>query len=214
MIAVHVKVDTAPLILRLEKGQRRLAYVVANALNNTARDIQAAERAEVGADLTIRKQDFIRRQAAIIKPFASPRLGRAFVDISVGQKSRLLLSTFEQGGDRPPFKGQSVAVPITGEAARPSFGESVPTEMRFTKLFGGRKRDRRGAERTYIVPGVGVFQRNGAETNLIYSFEKNVRVGKRLHFVATASRVAQERFRSHLEDETTKAVIWAGGRGL
>lgn len=229
MIQVNLKVDTSNLVLRLEKGQRRLAYVVANALNRTAKDIQTEERARVAGEFTIRKPEFILRQAAIIKPFASATQGRAFVDISVGQKSRLLLSTFEEGGARPPFKGKSVAVPITGEEARPSFEQPVPQNLRFTGLRfklskgdrrlrrkGGRSRHeiRRGEHGTYLIPGVGVFQRSGGESHLIYSFESSIALKPRLRFLDTARRVTSARFNENLQRETISAISHAGGRGL
>jgi len=217
LISVRVQVDSSQLILRLEKGARRLAYAVANALNATARDIQAAERANVQARFEIRKPDFLLRQAAIIKPFASVRGDRPFVEISVGKKPRLLLSRFEEGGDRPAFKGQHVAVPITGEAARPMFTSTVPTEYRFSQLFGpyrpGRRRAK-GKHGTYIVPGVGVFQRGPTGSDIIYSFEQAPHLAPRLGFLAMASFTTREHFRQHLRNETANAIIRSGGRGL
>jgi len=222
MLQVNVRVDTSNLISRLDKGQRRLAYAVANALNATARDIQTAERSRVSSEFTLRNPTFILRQAAIIRPFASATQGRAYVDVSVGKKPRLLLSRFEEGGDRPPFKGSSVAVPITGESARPQFGQPVTPSLRFSalklRLRRGRGRSsvriRRGEERTYMIPGVGVFQRDSEGSRLIYSFESDVNLSPRLRFIDTARRVTHERFRRHLRDETVNAIIRAGGRGL
>ncbi|MFH1689976.1 MAG: hypothetical protein ABIE42_07030 [Candidatus Eisenbacteria bacterium] len=81
---IDLQIDSAQLILRLRNGQRRLAYAAVNAINNTAKRIQAAERRRVEEEFTDRKTEFIRREAAIIKPFASVRQGRAFAEISVG----------------------------------------------------------------------------------------------------------------------------------
>ena len=41
---IDLKIDSAPLVLRLQNGQRRLAYAVVDAINNTAKRIQTAER--------------------------------------------------------------------------------------------------------------------------------------------------------------------------
>ncbi|PIV81181.1 hypothetical protein COW53_05735 [bacterium CG17_big_fil_post_rev_8_21_14_2_50_64_8] len=41
---IDLQIDSAPLVLRLQNGQRRLAYAVVNAINNTAKRIQAVER--------------------------------------------------------------------------------------------------------------------------------------------------------------------------
>lgn len=90
---IDLQIDSAPLVLRLQNGQRRLAYAVVNAINNTAKRIQAVERRRVEEEFTVRKKDFISRQAAVIKPFANVQQGRPYAEIGVGQKPRLLLST-------------------------------------------------------------------------------------------------------------------------
>ena len=61
---IDLQIDNAPLVLRLQNGQRRLAYAVVNAINNTAKRIQDAERRRVEEEFTVRKKEFIRRQAA------------------------------------------------------------------------------------------------------------------------------------------------------
>jgi hypothetical protein len=72
---IDLQIDCASLVLRLENGQRRLAYVVVNAINATAKRIQATERRHIEQEFTIRKKDFVLRQAAVIKPFASVKQG-------------------------------------------------------------------------------------------------------------------------------------------
>ena len=67
-------------MLRLRNGQRRLAYAVVNAINNTAKRIQEAERRRVEEEFTVRKRDFLRREAAKIKPFASVKQGRPYAE--------------------------------------------------------------------------------------------------------------------------------------
>ncbi len=58
---VDLQIDSAQLVLRLRNGQRRLAYAAVNAINNTAKRIQAAERRRVEEEFTVRKKQFIRR---------------------------------------------------------------------------------------------------------------------------------------------------------
>ena len=135
----------------------------------------------------------------------------------MGQRARLLLGEFEAGGERKPFKGKSVAVPITGGPARPTFESPVLEALRFKALRfrrapgsrGGKKRYV-GTLRTYIVPEVGVFQREGpGQSKLVYSFEKDVRLKPSLGFVDTAQRVADVWF-PHFMD---KAIAEALRRG-
>lgn len=229
-IAVHV--DPALLLLRLRNGEKRLAFAVVNAINDTAKLIQKAERERVEERFTLRKPDFVLRQAAVIKPFASVGQGRAHAEISVGQKPRLLLSQYEVGGERKPFKGKSVAVPVIGGPARPSFEQPVPEALQFRRLRfrlrpagatkrrvrksqEGQARVRYGEQGTYLVPGVGVFQRpQGAEgSRLIYAFVQGEELPRKLDFVETASGVADRWFRRFLEAEVTQTLARHAGRG-
>lgn len=98
-----------------------------------------------------------------------------------------------QGGVRPPAKGASVAVPITGEAARPTFGSLVTPALQFTPLRFRRpagSKDYVGAQGTCLIPGVGVFQRivHRAST-LICVFKRAPRVKPVLDFVKIAEEV-------------------------
>jgi hypothetical protein len=132
---------TLPLAV-LKNSQKRRSYALANALNNTAKLGQAAVREGLPRTFTLRKPDFLMRQAAIIKPFASGAQGRLQARVYVGEPTRLLLSEYESGGRRLPFKGRRVAVPITGGPARPSKRAGVTEPftfraMRLTKVRAG-----------------------------------------------------------------------------
>jgi len=219
---IDLQIDSASLVLRLRNGQRRLAYAVVNAINNTAKRIQDAERRRVEEEFTVRKKDFIRREAAIIKPFASVRQARAFVEIAVGQKPRLLLSAFERGAERKPFTpaARRVAEPVVGGPARPQFIAQVTPELRVGKLrFDRTKTGRRraGVTRTksYLVPKVGIFQRIGkATTRAVYLFTRGKKIAPRLHFIETAEKEADKWFREEMEREVVNAIARARGRGL
>jgi len=52
---INLRIDSAALVLRLQNGQRRLAYAAVNAINNTAKRIQEAERRRVEEEFTVRK---------------------------------------------------------------------------------------------------------------------------------------------------------------
>lgn len=215
---IDVQIESKDLVLKLDKGHKRLAYAVAQGINDTAKLIQQVEREAVEDEFTVRKPEFILRQAAIIDPFASPRKGLAYAEIRVGQKKRLLLPQFEEGGPRAPQKGsKSVAMPVVGSAARPSWQQSVPTALRFTRL-GLRRRPKPagtadasdgqepevkiylGRAGTYQLPGVGVFQRREGqkESELIYSFLQGEQLPQKLHFVERAKDVADRWFARHV----------------
>lgn len=190
---IRSSVDARGLLLKLEKGQRKLAYAVANGINDTAKTIQGETRTAVAEAFTLRgsKGEFLKRQAAIVKPFASAKSGRPFAEIAVGRKERLLLGQFERGGKREPFVGKRVAVPITGNPARPTFSSPVVANLRIKRL--GLKPDPRrpgqliGRQNTYTVKDVGIFQRLGPgprNSRLLYAFDSDVQLPKRVQFTA------------------------------
>lgn len=128
MIAIKASIDSSALYARMADGQRRFAFDVEQGLRETALIFQKDVKAHVREVMTLRKPDFVLREAAKII-FPSVRQGRAWTEVYVGHKSRLLLSDFEAGGQRLPFKGRRVAIPRTGSPARPSFSQSVPAEF-------------------------------------------------------------------------------------
>ena len=65
---IDLKIDSAQLVLRLRNGQRRLAYAAVNAVNNTAKRIQAAERRRVEEEFTVRKEG-----SSVARPRSSSR---------------------------------------------------------------------------------------------------------------------------------------------
>ncbi len=219
---IDLQIDSAPLVLRLRNGQRRLAYAVVNAINNTAKRIQEAERRRVEQEFTVRRHDFIRREAAIIKPFANVRQARAYAEISVGQKPRLLLSAFERGAERKPFTPTAtrVAEPVVGGPARPQFSAQVTPELRvqrlrFDRTKTGRRRASVSRTKTYLVPKVGIFQRIGKEaTRAVYLFTRGKKLAPRLHFVETAEKEADRWFGEEMEREVLNAITRAQGKGL
>ena len=211
---IDLQINTAPLLLRLENGQRRLAYAVVNAINATAKRIQASERRHIEQEFTLRKKEFVLRQAAVIKPFASVAHGRAYAEISVGQKPRLLLSAFERGGERRPLTpgARRVAEPVVGGPARPRFAGPVVPELRVGKLRfdltkAGRRRASAVRTKTYLVPEVGIFQRTGPKmSRLVYAFTKGKKIAPRLRFVETAEQEALW-FRDEIERETISSIV-------
>jgi hypothetical protein len=169
---IDLKIDSTQLILRLENGQRKLAYAVVNAINATSVRIQKAEFEEIAEAFEIRKPDFFFGKAGKVGGAAaklhkaSVGRGRPFAEIAIeapdprGRISgRLLLPIFERGGERTPSHpaASRIAVPVTGGPARPSFGQSIQPAftwagMRLTAHRGG-KRLKRPSKRDLTVFG-------------------------------------------------------------
>lgn len=234
---IDLDVDTKELFLRMRNGERRLAFGVVSAINDTLRRIQDVERAAVEDRFEVRKKTFIRQQAAVIKPFASVKQARPYGEIGVGQKPRLLLSVFERGGERKPFTpgARRVAIPVKGSPARPTFASPVPAELQFKALrfrrtrplaslgrtkSGRIRRSKKkasgilyGERGTYLIPKYGVFQRKaaGRARRLLYWFKSGSRLKPRLKFVETAQRFGRPWFREAMQRKAIEALARSGG---
>ena len=220
-----VQVSNAEALRVLRKSETRIAYAVANSLNTTIKSVQREQRLELRRRFTVRIP-FTERQIAIIDPFASASKRIMWTRIRVGQKPRLLLAQFETGGERRPFKGSRVAVPIPG-GARATKEASVTESLRFTRLrlrrkSAGAETKRRkgggtgpivGAQGTFRIPNVGVFQRRGGAPRLLYSLTKStLRLPLRLRYLDTARRVTAREFPGVLQREINKTLAYNIGR--
>lgn len=237
---IDLNMDAKALEQRMDLSAKNLAYASVNAVNKTALQVQKQAQENVKSRFTLRQPDFVLRQAAIIKPFASVGQGRPYAEIQVGQKPRLLLADFEKGAQRAPFIGKNVAVPITGSPARPSFSAPVEGSLRITALglqptlTAAQRQQRRsikgknaaetrsmrgdfnrahgagqvwkGRQRTYMIPGVGIFQRTGpkkADTRMLYKFMPHPQLKPTLGFLA----MAQAQGKAWLSDNLQHALI-------
>lgn len=193
---INLKFDQSKLKARTLREAKRLAFNTAQALNETIKEIQTAERINLERKFTLRRSTFMHRLIKVFA-FASAKKGRAFAEIGIDNKKRVLLSQFEKGGVKEPVKGERVAVPLTGQAARPQFSEPVVEQFTFRRLRL-RKRKAKGGPRfagrlgTYIVPGVGVFHRVAKnmkqKAELIYAFVSRPRLDPILEFDKVAKR--------------------------
>ncbi len=234
---IDLQMDAKQLEDRMGLTAKNLAYASVNAVNATALQVQKQAQANVKARFTLRNPDFVLRQAAIIKPFASVGQGRPAAEIAVGQKDRLLLGDFERGAQRPAFVGHNVAVPITGSPARPSFSAPVDGSLRITalglqpQLTTAQRKQRRsikgknaaetrsmrgdfnrahsngqvwkGRRGTYMIPSIGVFQRTGKESRMLYKFVPHPQLKPRMGFLA----MAQAQGSAWLKDNLQHALI-------
>jgi hypothetical protein len=191
---------------------KRLAYSTANALNKTAADIQLAERAEIDRTFVVRKNRFmyslikITQFARVTDNASGTRFASLYAEVAIDtSKARVLLAELTEGGYKDPAFGKHVAVPVTGSAARPSFSDPVTAALQISRLdfqphtTKTGKIQWEGRQRTYVVAGVGVFQRSGSSRNdaasdLIYKFITRPRLKKMFDFEGVAERTFAERW--------------------
>ena len=71
----------------------------------------------------------------------------------------------------------------------------------------------KGKNRTYLVPGVGVFQRTGpGQSRLLWHFQPSVRLLPQLRFIVTGTDVARSLFDRYLAQEVRNAFARAALR--
>lgn len=133
MLKIGVEFDLSVLDKTAERYEKNLAYSVAQALNATVREVQTEIRAQLRSTFQVRKADFMDRSIKIFA-FASVNKDRAFAEIGIDSKPRLLLPIFETGGTRGPFRGANTAIPVIGGPARPSFASPINPAFTFQAL--------------------------------------------------------------------------------
>lgn len=197
-----IKTNAAECGRWLMGNSKKMLQAGKAALSQTVLQVQKAEQLELRKEFTIRKSGFMRNRVKIFRfPKATSDGLVAVIGINSNvQGTPLLLSVFEDGGQRKPVSGSSVAVPITGGRARQTFRKSVAPSLRINKLGLHRVGAvMEGNKRTVILPSKGkriVFQRvgKGKHSDLVplYVFERNVHLRKRMHFVRIATDLAEE----------------------
>gem|GEM_PF-841767 len=232
---MKISIDIDSRLLRDKLGKlsdKGLAYAAVNAINNVAKLTQKVEREELHNNFEIRTSKtstFLERQVAIIKPFANVKQGRPYAEIAVGERPRLLLSTFELGGVKVPASGigKNVAVPITGSAARANIHSPVARTMFLRALrIKARKAKTgtvqlKGVQRTFLLKRTakaktgGIYQRVGPKRDdirMVYSFRAKPRLKSSLRFVQTAERVGFVWLQREMSDQLVREIERANRR--
>lgn len=238
---INAAVDTGNLQKRLDLTAKNLLYGVVQAINDTAKEIQKRQRAELDKEFVLRKREFMLRTVKIFE-FASVRRtaglavadGKLYAVVGIdGRKGKLLMPMFETGGVKLPNKGKNIAIPITGGPARPSIQQIVSSEFTFKNLHFKRHVTRNGAvqwkgeKHTFLVPGLGVFQRvpsktrrrniagggfvgdkgkrllfNSTHTIMLYDFKKRAPLKKRMNFYLLAQQTYAQYFQRSLTNRS------------
>lgn len=195
---IKVDVDIDQVVKLTAKVLKKMPYVINDSITETAKLVVAAEQDQLRKDFTIRKNFLTGRFKVLQYSRVSNLTAIIGIDNRV-QGSPLLLGFFEDGGEKQPTTGPEIAVPLTGEAARPSFSSLTPSVLLYKNLqissqHQGQTLIFPGLQGTYVVEGVGVFKRTGNESVLIYSFKKSAPLHKRTHIIELARTVINEAF--------------------
>lgn len=186
---------------------KKISFATNNSLTRVAKEAVAEGQKEIAADFTIRKRFILTRLKILQYSRVSNLTTIVGIDAKV-QGSPLLLGFFEEGGTKEPEFGSEIAVPITGSPARPSFLNAIKTALKYVNLHIEKGK---GLKRTYVVPGVGIFERiapgNSPEaTVLIYKFESSSPLKKHMSLIAVMTNVVADRFNAIFWEEFEKEV--------
>lgn len=195
---IKVDVDIDQVVKLTAKVLKKMPFILNDSITETAKLVVAAEQDQLRKDFTIRKNFLVGRFKVLQYSRVSNLTAIVGIDNRV-QGAPLLLGFFEEGGEKLPQAGPEIAIPLTGEAARPTFGSQVPSALLYKNLqistkVKGQSIIFPGLRGTYLVEGVGVFQRTGNESVLIYSFKPSAPLHKRTHMIELAHRVIDESF--------------------
>lgn len=211
---IKLDIDVSAAVKLTEKVLRKLPYVLNDTLTDVAKLVVAAEQDQLRKDFTIRKNFLAGRFRVLQYSRVSNLTAIVGVDDRV-QGSPLLLGFFEEGGEKEPTTGPEIAIPLTGTSARPSFQSLTPTALLYKNLkisvkVKGETAIFPGMQNTYLVEGVGVFQRGGSESELIYSFKQSAPLHKRTHMVELANQVINSSFARLFNRNFTEEIL--GGK--
>lgn len=216
---ISVDIDTETVVKLTAAVLRQLPYAANNAITRVAKEAVEAGQKEVAADLTVRKK-FILNRIRILQYSKVNNLTAVIGIDNRVQGAPLILGFLEEGGEKSPTRGPDIAIPLTGEAPRPTFQDPVATALRYTNLrFGGAKRGgRQGLRRTFVIPNVGIFQRVASgdspdSTLLIYSFKPSAKLPQHIQLRAAMLKVIGERFGPIFSEEFTKEILKKAQRG-
>jgi hypothetical protein len=208
---MHIKteIDVSQVVKLTKTVLRQLPYALNNAITETAKLVVAAGQFEIRRDLTIRKGDFLPSRFRMLQYSRVTNLTAVIgIDTNVAG-APLLIGFFEEGGEKLPSRGPDLAVPITGQPERPSFGASIPSTLQYQNLL---IQQGKGKKHTFVVPGIGVFQRigpygrvwnkttkrmetvNKAATQILYAFKASAPLHQRTQIIAVSKQVIEDRF--------------------
>jgi len=202
-MSISVDVDISKAVQVASTVLKKIPYATNTALTAVGKEIVEAERADLKARFQVRKQFVLNRVRILQYSRANNLTMIVGIDGNV-QGGNLLLPSFEDGGTKTPTGGPELAVPITGTAARPSFSDNIPRSMLYRVLQITRTPSSgavqfKGKKRTFVIDGVGVFQRTGPgreDITLLYKFEASSPIRQRMRFRELAKEVFANRFKA------------------
>lgn len=213
---INIEIDATAFKRQLTGLERdQLPFAVMKALNKTGTDFQEAERGVIARNFTLRRATFIRNTVKIERGnFATKANLRTIINID---PTRDVLSKFEEGKDKTPREGSSIAIPVAAKRNK----SDIVTRANRPKAYqlqdttsSGSTRIAKGLKRVFMIKKAdgtgGIFQRvgRGAASTIreLFTFEPRVPIPRSLHFYATARKTVAEKFPKNFRDAFANAM--------
>lgn len=203
----------------------QIQFALSLGLNRTTEAIQLAEQSNLQRAFILRRPQFLLRAVAKIDRGGFSTKDKLFTRIHTDVD---FLPRFEEGDYKSPRTGRSLAIPTTvlvGPGRRGIVAKGkrpAAFAFRVTTTRKGRLQIR-GDQRTFIVPGMGIFQRVGrrghaqglkaqmqaGEIRLLYAFKKRVKLPPSLRWYVTAEGMADKVWKKNLGEAISYALATA-----
>lgn len=220
---MNIKIDIdAEQVVRLTAAVlRQLPYAANNAIIRTAKAIVETERAEITRVLEPRTKFAQNRIQILQYSKANDLTAIVGVNPKVQGSAVLLGFLLGDGGTKEPTVGGGIAEPITGSPSRPEFGSKIPRKLLYRQLgiiqhvTSTGKIQLKGKQRTFVLPNIGVFQREGPgrrDIELIYKFAGSAHLRARMKFTSLAKNIIDKYFAQFFSEEFTKEILKKAAR--
>jgi hypothetical protein len=227
MFTLDVTTDDRSGIAGYLSGLRaQLPFATAVAINDTLNQVQTAVQKTLSTEFTLRRESFIK-QSVFIGPSDRATKDRLVGTVRINP-DRNQLAKFEDGGEKTSVTGKSLAVPIFRQDD-PSLivgrGDPLSVKALMASIASHRgkvlrPRVRKGQLRVAVDPnrvflvtngkGTFILQRVGSGRSgnrVLYWFRKEVPVPASLHFDATATATALERWAPNFDRALEFAIM-------
>lgn len=182
----------------------QIPYATALALNETIKQVQAAEREHMMKVFNLRRKSWALN-AVKIKPFAKKTSLSTTLRISPAGNNDVF-SKFEHAGTKTAIQGRNVAIPT--ENIRKSPNQVITKAKKPSNLRNSfRVHGRSGKDFIFQTQGKG----RARTAKLAYVLQPSVPIDDRLEFEKTAIRVIRQNWNRNFNQAFTKAVSTRNG---
>lgn len=212
MITIHVDYRKAVGQLKAD-AERHVPFALAKAVNDTALDVQRAQRANLRKKFTLRRPEWADRSIKMVR-FAKKSDPTAVIGIHPpgGDQRADILDKFEDQTEKLPKAG-TIAIPVSRVGlARGSAGvlrnRVRPRDLVASgKAFIVRKRMGNVGE-GLILQRVGFGQGSGRRSSVValYYLARRARIRPTLQFIRTAGESIDDTFASHMVKRLDEAL--------